>query len=43
MAPSFVMTNESVTGEMTPPLVLQKHTQNFRPSASITLSTDGSE
>jgi hypothetical protein len=30
MAPSFVTTNESVTGEMTPPLVLEKHSQHFR-------------
>jgi hypothetical protein len=30
MASSFVTTNESVTGGMTPPLVLQKHTQHFR-------------
>src|SRR5690242_5608224 len=32
MAPSFVTTktNKSVAGEMTPPLVLQKHTRQFR-------------
>ena len=30
MAPSFVTTNKSVAGEITPPLVLQKHTRQFR-------------
>ena len=30
MAPSFVMTNHSVSDGITPPLVLQKHTQHFR-------------
>jgi hypothetical protein len=30
MAPSFVMTNYSVSDGITPPLVLQKHTQQFR-------------
>jgi hypothetical protein len=30
MAPSFVMTNYSVSDGITPSLVLQKHTQQFR-------------